>query len=535
MARNLYRFYLYAVYIALLIFAAIAAGQLLGTVLLLTPLRASYDAVPSQARIVQAVVFALVSWIIAGLLGGLHYWLIRRDIQSDPAAGTSAIRSFFLNITEAIGIAIAVPVVGFFVLGPLGLNAQYNVVSAASFALPALALVVVLELERRRTQARPGAAMAFQRLHFYGVQLLFLLFLSSSWQSSASPLIDGILLGGRGLHEICSSNSGNCPNYNLFFLAASILWFVLFWVGYGWLIRRDKSAVLRFILHFFSLAVGVGFILTSVYRAATLALLPSFGTAIHFRDVVGPGAQYNFASFLTLGILVIGVYHLWFSMASRQGLIERKTMHSTEYAIAAVLSAIAFWWGSAYVMYNTLQRLTAAAPDARSWITSIALIVAGIGYIPLDLYLWRRNNSDPNSAAGPRRGFVLAVLGGGILALAIGGASALYAWATSLFGSPISNWQQAAQIGLSAFAVGVIIVAVYLQTTIREHLLKVSTKRPAPAVAASVPSVPVVPAKFLTLEDVLDELLAGKITREEAAARIRSLDNTPVSASNHVS
>ncbi len=187
MARNLYRFYLYTVFIVLLIFAAFALGQLLSTLLLLIPfLRSSYDAVPDTAHITQSLVFALVSWVIAGLLGGLHYWLIRRDMSNDPAAGDSAIRSFFLNITEAIGISFVVPFIGFSVLGQLIYGQSYGLVSILSFALPTLILVVVLELERRRTQVVTGAALTFQRLHVYGVQLLFLIVLAFAWERNVN-------------------------------------------------------------------------------------------------------------------------------------------------------------------------------------------------------------------------------------------------------------------------------------------------------------------------------------------------------------
>ena len=183
MAYNLYRFYLYIVFIVLVIFAAIALGQLLSTLLLLVPfLRSSYENAPSQTRITQSLVFALVSWAIAGLLGGLHYWLIRRDIHNDPMAGGSAIRSFFLNTTEAIGISIAVPFIGFSVLGQLAFGQQYGLVSILSFTLPTLGVVILLELERRRTRAATGAALAFQRLHMYGVQLLFLVMVALAWE-----------------------------------------------------------------------------------------------------------------------------------------------------------------------------------------------------------------------------------------------------------------------------------------------------------------------------------------------------------------
>src|ERR1043165_3970169 len=100
MLRNLYRLYLYTILIALLIFADVALTMLLNTVLLLTPLRPDYIQVPTQAAIVQSLVFTGVALVIVGLLGGLHYRLIRRDLQHDPAASSSGIRSFFLNITE---------------------------------------------------------------------------------------------------------------------------------------------------------------------------------------------------------------------------------------------------------------------------------------------------------------------------------------------------------------------------------------------------------------------------------------------------
>src|SRR5690349_17906120 len=98
MARNLYRFYLYAVFLAMLIFAAVAIDMFLQTFLALTALRGTYSSSPTNAALVQVTVFFVVSWFVAGLLGGLHYWLIRRDMQNDPAAGHSAIRAFFLNI-----------------------------------------------------------------------------------------------------------------------------------------------------------------------------------------------------------------------------------------------------------------------------------------------------------------------------------------------------------------------------------------------------------------------------------------------------
>ena len=517
MAHNLYRFYLYTVFIVLVIFAAVALGQLLSTLLLLVPfLRSSYENAPNSASITQSLVFALVSWAIAGLLGGLHYWLIRRDMGNDPAAGGSAIRSFFLNITEAIGISIAVPFVGFSVIGQLAYGQSYGIVSVLSFTLPTLLIVCVLELERRRTQATVGAALAFQRLHIYGVQLLFFIVLAFAWERNVNSLIDTLFFGGRGTREYCG-NPANCQNVNIGFVLLTLLWFVVFWLAYGWLTRTDTSKLLRFILHFASVAVGVGVLLTGLYRGVLLLLLPAFKISFELKDVTGPNAQYDFAPFLLLGMLVIGIYHLLLTGAAKCGLIERGEVLATETSIATILSSLLFWSGIAFLLYSGLRAFHGASPESPIWEANIAAIIVGLVYIPLDVLLWRRNVAEPKVYAGARRGFVLAVLGVGILACAIGGAVALYSWATSLFGSPIANWLQVTDTGLAAFIVGGVVTALYLTVAIRGQLFSGFMKRGTPVVPSPI-------AQSETIESVLDELLAGRITRDEATRRIRELE-----------
>lgn len=531
MARNLYRFYLYAVFIALLIFAAVGLGQLLNTVLTFTPLRGLYSNVPAQAEVVQSVIFVTVSWIAAGLLGGLHYWLIRRDMRHDPTASTSAIRSFFLNITEAYSVLVGVFVMGM-VISSLAFSSDTNVVGAASGSIATLMLALVLELERRRVPVTKGVAMVFQRIHFYGVQIILLLFLTPNWFTSFRPLVDILVFGRRGLLESCQLGAeGPCPNYNVFGLIGLLLWFAVFWISYGLMVRKDNARLLRLILHNAGIAYGIGFVLAGLYYGIQLVLLPLFGETFAFKDVLGPSPRYDFVSPLTLGLFIGVIYYAWLRAAMKQGLVERAVLYLIEYAITAVLSATLFWWGIGYMLYNALHTLgpIPTGPDAQAWISGIAFVIAGLGYIPLGFYLYRRNALDSSVAAGPRRGFVLALLGGGILAFAIGGATALYAWATAAFGSPIVNWQQVAQTGLAAFIVGTILVGVYLWVALREQLFSGLIKRTT-STAMATPAVQQAPESLATVEDVLNALLAGKITRDEAAARIHALTGTPVEA-----
>jgi hypothetical protein len=548
MVRHLYRFYLYAVYIALLIFIAGALGGLLATLLAFTPLRGDSGSIPDRAQVVQSVSLATVALVIAGALASLHYWLIRRDIHSDPAAGTSAIRAFFLNMTIGIGVSVVVPVIGFMVISSLAQYSGANVIGAAAFAIPTLALVILLEMERRRMQVNAGAALVFQRLHLYGLQIILLIFLIMAWSFQFRPMVAAVFFGSKA----CGGES-YCPSYNAFGLGISLLWFAAFWLGYGWMVKNDNASPLRLILHYLQFAVGVVSLVVSLCLGLQVILLPFFHQGVALNDVIGPYAgMYDFVSPLTLGIVVSGVYNGWLRIAARQGLIERRVLFLTECTIAAVLAAVAFWWGYGNLLYNTFQILTHAlnAPDTRMWVAGIASLVVGTGYIGLDIYLWRRDIAEPSLATGPRRGLVFALLGGGILTFAIGGALALYAWATALFGSPLDNGQQTINAGLATFIVGVFLLGIYLWVARREHLFG-SLGRKTAAVEPSAP--PLIqeeptsgaspeatassgatvssgatagPVSVVTIEEILDDLLAEKITRDEAVARIRGLEHS---------
>ena len=531
MARNLYRVYLYIVFIAMLIFAAVGLGMLLQTLFSLTPLRGTYGTIPTNASIVQVTVFFVVSWIIAAIFGILHYWLIRRDMQNDPAAGSSAIRSFFLNITELIDAPLAIVVSATAVIAQLGHDPAFDLTGSAAFATTALLLLVVLEFERRRSQAGAGAAIAFQRLHLYGVQLILLIVLTFSWNNTAFQLGDAFIFNGQVTGAVACGGFTGCPGSNLLSLVVSTLWIVVFWIGYGFFTRNDSASLLRSILHFASFAYGVGLILYGISRAIEFGILTLFSVTLSPGEILN---RYNFVALITLGLLITGVYVLWLRITARKEFSEQGwviTILIGEAIITALFAAV-FWWGIALVFWNVFQMLAGITTGPRDWAPALALIVTGLAYIPFDFYLHQRYKHDAAVAADPRRGFVFAMLAGGILSTAIGGAIALYSLGTNLLGSPFENWQQVARAGVSACVVGVIILALYLWTARREHLFSGLTKRPAIEEApSSIEPAPehIVPTQTLpdeilpNIDAVLDDLLAGKITRDEAAKRIQAM------------
>lgn len=552
MLRGLYRFYLYTVCIAMLIFAASGAQRLL-QVLFAQTLFKEPSSISTNVDIIQAIVFAIVSWITAVLLGGLHYWLIRRDMHSDPDAGNGGIRAFFLNFAEAVSLPLAVGT-GAFLISSLGQQNSFGASFSAAFTIATLAFWAALEWERRRVPANSGAAIVFQRLHLYGVQLVLLFILTFNWLSTVGILVDDLFFGGRGLGTPVCGGFTACQGPNLLSQIVGTLWTVLFWLGYGFLSRNDTPSLLRRVLHLISFAYGLIFILIGIYRAASLLLLSLFKVAVEPRNISGPFAEYDVLSPLILGILVVVVYVLWLRRAIRQQPAEKVEVTLTLQAIACSLMGAAFWWGCGLVILNLLEKVAPSNTplNPENWATALAFIITGIAYFPLDILL--RQRSIRAAFPSPLRGFVFALLGVGILAGAIGGASALYAYGTFLLRSPFDNWPYTAHAGTAAFAVGVIIAAIYLWTGFHQGLFSRHVKQPEPVLVApseitpqeevftptqttpvlpdelseiTLPRVPT-PNTSSLIGDILDKLVAGKISRDEAIIRIEILTKKQV-------
>ncbi len=520
MARNLYRFYLYAVFVAMLIFATVGLAMFMQALFSLTGLRGSYTSAPTSATLTQTGVFLGVSWFIAALIGGLHYWLIRRDMRADPATGGSnAIRSFFLNVTELIAAPVAIGT-GASTIGQLGVGNDVTYGFAATLAM--LALVCVLEWERRRATAGTAVGLFFQRYSMYGIQFILLIELIINSIQALNMLVDALFFGGVTYRTMYCGGSlqVGCQGPNVLIYVAAALWVALFWLAYGFAGRKGAGSLLQRIAYFISFAIGVGFALFGVGQAIALGILNFSGTRVAISDVV---QTYNFTASLVVGLLVIVVYTLWLRSATRQQVIPSvawQTALSIEEAIVAGLMAFAFYGGVATVLLNLFE----SPVSITVWSGPVASLVTGIGYIAFDIHLYRRWKQDVPGAWDARRGFVFALLGGGVLATAIGGAFALYTVISNALGSPLANWQHLARAGVAAAAVGLLILLVYLVLANRQQLLAKTSKSAAQAGPSAAPApVITMPEGQLTIEEILDELLSGKLSRDEAAARIHEM------------
>jgi hypothetical protein len=521
MARTFYRIYLYLVLTLLLNFAAIVTSFFLAELLV-----QAAGGVDSGIIVRQIGALASVSLLVTAVFGGLHYWLIRRDIAHDPGASKGPVRSLFLNYTEAtsaVTVALA-GAIGFTALGPGGTGAIGAFGPVVAFGI----LFVLLEVERRRGQPEHGGAVVLQRLHFYGIELNVLFIATGFALHAIGDTVSQLIISTGYAPDPCVAEQvqyGYCSFNGGQYLGGdwlAVLWLAAIWVAYRALSHNDLVSRLRSVFHLGGLAFSVILVLIGVGVGANVLLRSLFGVPAPYSQVNDPAApfenaqyQFGFIAPLAFGLAVLATYWLLLRWdARRGGAMGRETTHQTSLAVVAALAAIPFWVGCALTLGGLFERAVpnGSPPDAAGWAEDLAFIVAGIVYVPLAL--WLSALARRTGVATPRRGFVYALLALGTLGAAFSLIAVLYAFVANALNSPLPNWEQLARLGTANVIVGAILVGIYVFIARREGWF---TRQPTPSTEpAAVPSAE-------TLESVLDELTARRLTRDEAAARIRAL------------
>jgi hypothetical protein len=390
------------------------------------------------------------------------------------------------------------------------------VIAAFSVAVPALLIVAVLELERRRTQAARGAPIIFQRLHFYALQLIVLGYAANALSTAIYGTIRQ-LLTTAAVYDPCSGGLPFIENpacyyyFNLPGIWAAALFgagaFYVYWLLPG----RDAGSTLRQVSQLLGLAQGTISVATGTGIALYFAFRTSLGEAASWQSIVD---RYLFLPGLLSGLLVVGIYGLWMRRErdnSRMG--AQATLLSIQAVIAFVFAA-PFWFGVAGLLFRVIETTTNPTfqDEALGWSLPLAALVTGAVYIPTALYL--RRQTQATGVQGPRRAFVLALLGAGIILGAVGAAITLYTVLTSALGSPADTSGEATRVGATLLLTGLALAGFYGWSVVSEHLLG----RRAPA---SAPQGQPAPQAAVTVEGVLDELLEGRLSPQEAAARAR--------------
>ncbi len=529
MVRNLYRVYLYAVCVILLISATVVTAVSLGLLLSTTPLAGPYNSPPDRSQVVQAVVAFAVVWLVTLGLGGLHLWLIRRDMATDPAAGGGAVRSYFLNVTELFAglIAIGIAAVGIAQLGDRYGSSTYSF----SVALSTAGLFALLEWERRRTRATTRGAVALQRLHQFGAQLVIVLIAATLWIQAVQDVVLTVLVRSGTYNPCADYPAGiSCDPgtyYPLRQTAAqwgAALFLAACWAGYTAFSRNDRHSRLRQVTHLLAFGFGLGFVLSgcrgifeAVLRQAVGRPFPSNDFAYGVPTIVGA---------LVFGLVVVLAYRWLYAREAADLPSGVPAAGLIQWALAGVIFAYPFWVGVQSLLINVIERVVpgGSRPLAENFAQAGALLLTGLPFIfvVLRLNTWTRQTG----VTWPNRIFVLVLLAGGVIAGAGGLIVALQALLSAMLGAPPDNWQQTARAGLVTLLVGGTMVAIFATLAVRNRYLGARPEpkpvEPELVAANTQPVAEGAVAPYETLEGMLDALLAGRMTRDEAAARIRA-------------
>ena len=526
MARSLYRVYLYLVSVVMLGFAAFSVGSLLNTLLLLTPIRGSFETPPSGTTLVQSTVLALVALVIALGLGGLHYWLIRRDIAQDPNAAHGAVRSLALSVVQ-VASALTALFAGSSALSQLGRPETYGIATGVATTITALAVFALGQFERQRAQPAPGAPVVLQRLHLYGVQTVILVAASIAVVNAVRTTVPVILANVGAISNACGptpflpAGEPVPPQAYTCDIAYALLgdwlvvaWTVIAWAFYAWLARGDTRSVLRLIAHFLGFVVGLVSTVVGLEQVAELLLRGAFGAGpITAEDLA---FQRDFLPALVLGLLLVFGYGLRLSMEARSTTLGSAGTSLTALTLSAVVFGVPFYVGFAQVAHGALEAVAPGGStfDAATWATAVSWVVAGILH-PLLAYRLRQRTT-PEAPIGPRRALVLAGLAGGALVAAIAGATALYLVITASLGARTgTDWPVQARLAAAIAVVGAYVAAIHLWRLLGERkLIPRAVPRPAEPEAAATSG---------QIEPILDDLLAGRITRDQAVTQLSAL------------
>ena len=541
MARTLYRIYLYVFTAVLLVFTVSVLGSFLGTALLYTPLRAPYEAPPDHTQVVQTSTLLAIAVIVALALGGLHYWLIRRDIAQDPDAARGPVRALVLNALQAgatpfalfSGIAIVTTMAGGVVAGTATMIAVL---------VPAVVVFALAQLESGRSRAAPGAALALQRLHVYFIQTVVLItgliFLYEAVYASVRAALNGLGLTSCFEYDYVAQlgcDFGTALRVDWL----TVLWVVAVWLVYLWLGRGDGRSVLRQIAQYFGFLLGIGFVVYGTERAAELVLRAALQVQVISPQLVVD--QYDFLTPILVGLILLVGYGAALMIHAADAPLGRAGAETALLALTGAALALPFYTGIGLLLQSALESIVPGghSPELASWATSGAIAVAGLAH-PLVAYVLRLRGT-AHTLAGPRRAYTFVLLAAGALTATLSGISLTYILVTALLGTPVQvEWQPLARdvgvvVAVSAFVAG---IQLWRLLTERGPEARKPAPIPAPVMPAPVMPAPVAPAvgepaASDPIAAIVDALLAGRLTHDQAVEALRRA--IPSSPSSHSS
>jgi hypothetical protein len=559
MVHTFKRIYLYTAASFALLFTAVVTTNVLADLFRLAGLGPHYPPdvfgeplVPSAATLERDALFFAITFVVIGLgFGGLHYWLIRRDAHADPGALGGATRHVFVNGLMAVSALIVVPN-ALTVLGDLGRSDVYYSDTAGSLAWAVVFALVFLyvEWERRRAQPVGRASTLIRKIQENGLQGILLIIASITIYLAITEVVRYVLVQVGTLTVDCTFSEpasvrvSICPAPVLLGPALQSVFALAAWGLYVWLGFWDQRSILRWVLRFVIFGYGIGWVLVGVQALVQTVIGDALGVSGAWQNAQVEGLP--FIGELATGMLVALPYFLWIRRVSAASPESRQASNQGLLAVPAGLSAGLFLAGLAIVLAGLLEQVIpgGSPPSAESWASSLGLLVAGLGYVPLWVVLRRISDPAQPGPVLPRRVYVLVLLAGTAIAAVGFAVTAIYQFLAVSLGISSGGYLLARQALVVTLVTGV--TALYHLWQLRADLRALHARQaaaqpapapapaplaeegtaPAPSPAGVAPEAPTLPSPngvSETLESILNQVAAGSLEPDAAAARIRSL------------
>ncbi len=420
------------------------------------------------------------------------------------------------------------------VLGRVGQTDSccYNNADSLAWAVMFALVFLYVEWERRKVQPVGRAATLMRQIHENVLQGLLLIIASPFVFYALTETVQYVLVQSGALLVDCNSPSrfNLCETPVVLGPALAALFAIASWGLYVWLGLWDQQSVLRWIVRFVMYAYGVGWLLVGLVVLVQTLVESALGVPDTWQSAQRDGLP--FVGELVTGALIAVPYFFWIRRVS-SGL--PKVAQSSQQGLLAVpagLSAGPFLAGLAQLLSGLLEQLLpGGSPLSREgWAMGWALLVAGLGYLPLWLGLRRASDPALGGPVVPRRVYVLVLLAGTAIAAVGLVVTALYQFLAEALGIGSGDTLLARQALVAALVTGV--TALYHLWRLRADLRGLHARQAAalpalPAVAEEVqaPEVPVAPSPngAETLESILNQVATGTLEPAAAASRIRAL------------
>jgi hypothetical protein len=549
MVQTLKRVYLYTAATFALLFTAALAVIMLNTILNLAgmlPYYAnsdgsiqSYSGIPDTQQVETTVILFVITVVLVGLLfGGGHYWLIRRDARSDPAADGGAVRHFFLNALLALAALVGVPT-GLFALADIDLTPGYHDTALPlSFVLVAAVVFVYVYLERRRVNPAGNAAIIIRQIQENVMQAILLVIASVILFLGITSIVTGNVVTPPecfSFSGVTGSQTVPCPPPPLLSPILTTVFALAAWGLYVWIGAWSRDAVLQRIVWYAALGYGVVWLLYGFAQAIYTAVAPLFGDGNAWQEALD-GSLLFVGAIITGGLITL-VYVSWLRhLAARLPRLQELVPQGL-LAVPAALSAGFFLTGIIQLLSGVVEQVVPGGKpfDADGWAQAIGIFVGGIMY-PMLWALFRRR-SDPvlGGPTVPRRVYVLVLLAGTAIGASIAAVFLIYQLVVGLLGLPSADAYAARVSAVILLVLGA--MALYHLWQLRVDVRVIHARAPAvPEVPAPAPAEASVPAEAEastvplapvdgseTLEAILQQVAGGTLDTMSAATRIRAL------------